>query len=324
MCRHFAYLGPEVALQTLLYAPPHSLIHQSYAPRRQRAGLLNADGFGVGWYPTGAAAGGPPARYRRAVPIWGDVNLADLARVTRSGAVLAAVRSATPGFPVQEGANAPFTAGRWLFSHNGALPGWPACIAAVAPDLDPATLARQNTVTDSTFLWAVILERLEGGEDAAEVVRSVAATARERTGGRVNLLLHDGARIVATAAGDTLCYRQGVHPGPDGTAVPGVIVASEPFDDADGWVDVPEGALLVATAGHVAVGRLADPQPTEPRSTETRSAEPRSAEPHSTETRCAGPPPEAAPHPSGPARPAPGPGPAGPAGLPSRSFSEIP
>src|SRR6201996_6259817 len=94
MCRHLAYLGPAVPLRSVLTDPPHSLYRQSWAPRRQAHGTVNADGFGIGWY----AAGDPvPARYRQGVPIWGDPSLADLARVIRSGAVLAAVRSATPG-----------------------------------------------------------------------------------------------------------------------------------------------------------------------------------------------------------------------------------
>jgi glutamine amidotransferase len=49
MCRHLAYLGPPVPLGRLLLDPPHGLLHQSWAPRRQRNGALNADGFGVGW-----------------------------------------------------------------------------------------------------------------------------------------------------------------------------------------------------------------------------------------------------------------------------------
>jgi glutamine amidotransferase len=245
MCRHFAYLGPPVPLHALLFAPPHGLVRQSYEPRHQRHGLLNADGFGVGWYPCGAET---PARYRRSVPIWGDENLVELARVTSSGAILAAVRSATAGHPVQEGASAPFAAGRWLFSHNGALPGWPESAAPLAASLSFAALARQHTLTDSTLLWALLLDRLERGEDPAAATAAVTASARALTGGRVNLLLHDGQRIVATTAGDTLCYLQGAHPGPDGRPVPGVIVASEPFDDSDGWVDVPPDHLLVATA----------------------------------------------------------------------------
>ncbi|PLW72317.1 class II glutamine amidotransferase, partial [Streptomyces sp. DJ] len=53
MCRHLAYLGPAVALREVVTDPPHSLLRQSWAPRRQRHGTVNADGFGVGWYADG-------------------------------------------------------------------------------------------------------------------------------------------------------------------------------------------------------------------------------------------------------------------------------
>src|SRR6185437_6495742 len=129
MCRHLAYLGPPASLRSLLIDPPHSLYRQAWAPRLQQHGTVNADGFGVGWY----AAGEPvPARYRRAVPVWGDPSLPDIARVTRSGAVLAAVRSATEGTALGEAAAAPFGAGPWLFSHNGLLDGWPGAAAVIA------------------------------------------------------------------------------------------------------------------------------------------------------------------------------------------------
>ena len=118
MCRHLAYAGPPVSLKSLLIDPPYGLYRQAWAPRMQRHGTVNADGFGIGWY----ASGDPvPARYRRAVPIWGDPSLPDLARVTRSSAVLAAVRDATVGTALGEAAAAPFASGSWLFSHNGLL-----------------------------------------------------------------------------------------------------------------------------------------------------------------------------------------------------------
>ena len=131
------------SLRSLLIDPPHSLYRQAWAPRLQRHGTVNADGFGVGWYADGDPV---PARYRRAVPIWGDPSLPDLARVTRSGAVLAAVRSATAGTALGEAAAAPFASGPWLFSHNGragrlagrrAGGGWRA-----APSEPPAAVAR--------------------------------------------------------------------------------------------------------------------------------------------------------------------------------------
>ena len=43
--------------------PPHSLVEQAWAPRWQRHGTMNVDGFGVGWYADGDPV---PARYRRA------------------------------------------------------------------------------------------------------------------------------------------------------------------------------------------------------------------------------------------------------------------
>ena len=109
MCRHLGYLGPAVPLAALVHDPPHSLERQSYAPADMRGGgTVNADGYGVGWYP---APGGPAVRYRRAGAIWSDENLARLSRVVVSGAVLAAVRSATVGMPVVDTACAPFTDG---------------------------------------------------------------------------------------------------------------------------------------------------------------------------------------------------------------------
>lgn len=123
MCRHFAYVGEQVCIKSLLLDPPHSLVEQAWRPRRQRHGTMNVDGFGIGWY----AEGDPiPARYRRTGPIWSDDCLPDLARVTRTNAMLCAVRSASVGTDPGASAAAPYTDGRWLFSLNGALVGWSA------------------------------------------------------------------------------------------------------------------------------------------------------------------------------------------------------
>src|SRR4030081_3274682 len=94
MCRHLAYLGPQATLRSVITAPPYGLLGQPGAPRQQKHGTVNAAGLGVGWY---ADDDPVPARYRRAVPMWGDASFADLARVTRARALLAAVRSATDG-----------------------------------------------------------------------------------------------------------------------------------------------------------------------------------------------------------------------------------
>src|SRR5258708_29268240 len=84
---------------------------------------MNVGGFGVGWYSGGDPV---PARYRRTGRIWADDCLADLARVTRTGGMLCAVRSASVGTDMGPSAVAPYSDGRWLFSLNGALVGWSA------------------------------------------------------------------------------------------------------------------------------------------------------------------------------------------------------
>lgn len=244
MCRHLAYLGRPRPLRDLLTDPPHSLLRQSWQPRRQANGLLNADGFGVGWY----ADGDPmPARYRRERPMWTDRSFLDVARVVRSGAVLAAVRSATAGMAHGEAAVAPFSSGRYLFSHNGAVTGWPTSIVELTSRLSVPDLLAMEAVTDSALLWQVVWQRLEDGERMAEALGNVVRLAASTAGGRLNLLLTDGRGIAATTWGDTLSWRADAG---------GVVVTSEPYDDEPGWVDVPDRSLLVASPDGVDVTPL--------------------------------------------------------------------
>lgn len=252
MCRHLAYLGMRATLRTLLIDPPYGLYRQSWAPRRQRHGTVNADGFGVGWYAPDDPA---PARYRRPVPIWGDESFADIARVTRASAVLAAVRCATEGTDLGTAAVAPFASGAWLFSHNGVLDGWPASAAGLAATLPPAALLGLEARVDSALLWALVRHRLERGVPPAQALAdTVLALRTAGVTGRFNVLLTDGRVIAATAAGDTLWHRSG----PAGSFV---VVASEPGDDEAGWTEVPQGCVVTATRQQVSVAELAQVMP---------------------------------------------------------------
>ncbi|ALV53582.1 ergothioneine biosynthesis protein EgtC [Streptomyces althioticus] len=249
MCRHLAYVGPAEPLGALLVGPPHGLYRQSWAPRRQRHGTVNADGFGVGWY----AEGDPvPARYRRAGPIWADLSFTDLARVVRTEALLAAVRDATLSGADAEAAAAPFASGAWLFSHNGAVPGWPGPLAPLAAALPAEDLLSLEARNDSAFVWALVLARLRAGDAMgqalADTVAEVAAAAPEA---RLNLLLTDGAAVAATAWGDTLWYL--ARPGG------GTVVASEPYDDDPRWQEVPDRTLLAASRTDVLLTPLKEP-----------------------------------------------------------------
>ncbi|MBT2507415.1 ergothioneine biosynthesis protein EgtC [Streptomyces sp. ISL-98] len=249
MCRHMACLGPEVPLGDLLVKPAHGLYRQAWAPRLQQHGTVNADGFGVGWY----AEGDPvPARYRRRGPMWADASFADLARVVRSGAVLAAVRDATEAGADGEAAAAPFASGPWLFSHNGALKGWPGSAAPLAATLPAAELLTLEARCDSGLVWALVLHRLRDGDELGQALSdTVLELAEAAPGSRLNLLLTDGETVAATTWGDTLWFH----------AESGrrTIVASEPYDDDPHWREVPDRTLFAATRTDVLLTPLKEP-----------------------------------------------------------------
>ncbi|MGW2407106.1 ergothioneine biosynthesis protein EgtC [Streptomyces sp. NPDC001739] len=249
MCRHIAYVGPPVPFGQIVLEPPHGLYRQSWAPRHQKYGTVNADGFGVGWY----APGDPvPARYRRAGPIWADDQLPDLARVVRTGALLAAVRDATVAGPDAEAAAAPFAGEGHLFSHNGAVAGWPHSLAPLAAGLPPAELLRLEARCDAAFVWALVRHRLTRGDELGDALAdTVAAVAGAAPGSRLNLLLTDGTTIAATSWGDTLYH----------LAIPGGgrVVAAEPYDDSPHWTEVPDRTLLRATRTDVHLTPLKEP-----------------------------------------------------------------
>jgi glutamine amidotransferase len=248
MCRHLAYLGPPATLRSVIIDPPYGLYRQAWAPRQQRHGTVNADGFGIGWYAPGDL---DPVRYRRAEPIWGDESFADVARVTRSGALLGSVRCATVGTALGAASVAPFASGRWLFSHNGVVDGWPQSAAGLAATLPAVALLGLEARVDSALLWALVRYRLDRGLAPAEALAdTVGALRAAGVTGRFNFLLTDGQLIAATAAGDTLWYR---------LSGPTVVVASEPGDDEPGWTEVPGDSVVTATARRVDVTPLSAP-----------------------------------------------------------------
>jgi glutamine amidotransferase len=229
VCRHLAWLGRPRTLASLVLEPPSSLLVQSYAPRRQRYGTVNADGWGVGFFAPGRAG---PARWRSSRPLWADPSFASVAPVLSAACVVAAVRSATVGMPLEESAVAPFTDGRWLLSHNGRVD------RAVLPPVRDA----ESTV-DSALLAALVFGR--GLDDLGTTVREVGAA---DPSARLNLLAADGTRLLATTWGDTLS----VLATDDGTAL-----ASEPWDDDPGWTDVPDHHLVEVTPDGLTLTPLA-------------------------------------------------------------------
>src|ERR1700712_3308464 len=176
MCRFVAWLGEPRTLETLLLDPPFGLLRQSYAPRRQKHGTINADGFGVGWYSARRPA---PARYRTPLPLWSAESFASLAGVVESGCVLAGVRSASVGMPVETTATPPFTAGGFLFGHNGFVPD-AAALRALLPDGSVP-----ESRVDSALVWTLVQDRLSAGAGLGAALVDVVDSIAERTAGRL-------------------------------------------------------------------------------------------------------------------------------------------
>jgi len=219
MCRHLGWLGEPRSIASLVLEPPSGLLVQSYAPRRQKHGLMNADGWGVGFYSPDVPEGAP-CRWRSAAPLWGDASFASVAPALSSDCVVAAVRSASIGMPIEPSASAPFTDGRWLLSHNG----------LVDRTVLPLSSKAESTV-DSALLAALIFER--GLDALGDTIVEVAAA---DPNARLNILAANGSQLRATTWGDTLSVLRRDD---------GVVLASEPYDDNPGWQEIPDRHLVV-------------------------------------------------------------------------------
>ncbi|MGU3497704.1 ergothioneine biosynthesis protein EgtC [Mycobacterium sp. C31M] len=225
MCRHLGWLGEPVTVSSLVLEPASALLVQSYSPRYQKHGTMNADGWGVGFFDQGVR------RWRSDKPLWGDTAFASVAPVLRSGCIIAAVRSATVGMPIESSASAPFTDGDWLLSHNG----------VVDRSVLPATRDAESTV-DSAVLAAHIFDR--GLDDLGPTVAEVGAA---DPNARLNILAGNGSRLLATTWGDTLFVTERTD---------GVVLASEPYDDDPSWRDVPDRHLVEVSGAGVTLTPL--------------------------------------------------------------------
>jgi gamma-glutamyl hercynylcysteine S-oxide hydrolase len=226
MCRHLGWLGADASVSSLVLEPPYGLRVQSYAPRQQKHGLINADGWGVGFFDSEV-----PRRWRSASPIWGDTSLESVAPALRSHCVVAAVRSATVGMPIDVSATAPFTDGQWLLSHNG----------IVDRTVLPLTSSAES-VCDSAMLAATVFAL--GLEALGETIAQIGSLDR---GARLNILAANGSRMLATAWGDTLSILRRDD---------GVVLASEPYDNDSAWEDVPDRHLVEVTPDRVTLTAL--------------------------------------------------------------------
>jgi glutamine amidotransferase len=287
MCRFVLYRGRPIALASLLTDPENSLIHQSFASR-EREEPLNGDGFGVAWYLP--EIGPDAAQFRMITPAWSNENLRHLARMTRSGTVLAHVRAASAGLSVTETNTHPFVWGRWAFMHNGEIAGFSAIRRPLLDRLGAEAYGMIQGTTDSEHLFGLFLERLGRADQPRPEERMAAALAGAigdalalaRAAGvgeasTVNVAVSDGPCAVvcrftdgAAANAPSLHLHSGKHYHcaagiprllDAATGEHAVIVSSEPLTDDPEWSVVPPNhAVLISADRAVEVRPM--PRPT--------------------------------------------------------------
>ena len=250
MCRLLGYLGSPVQLDRLLYKPDHSLIMQSYQPREMTAGLLNADGFGVGWYHPHRQT--EPFIYKNTLPIWNDVNLPNLSRYVESGCVLATVRSATAGLAVDLSNCQPFQHSQLLGMHNGFIEGFRQTLyRPICDRLSDTAYQLIQGSTDSEHIFALLVDELLSDPNvsltaALRQTLNILTELGEKyeTPFSANLIVTDGQQMVASRFAShtpipTLYWLRD-----DQSALPGsVVIASEPLFPGD-WSLLPDRSLL--------------------------------------------------------------------------------
>jgi ergothioneine biosynthesis protein EgtC len=249
MCRLLGYLGSPILLNYLLNKPEHSLIVQSYQPREMTAGLLNADGFGIGWYH--AKKDTNPFTYKNTLPIWNDINLPNLSRYIESNCIIANVRSATPGLAVDLNNCHPFDYEQLLFTHNGFIENFRQTLyRPMRERLSDRAYQSIKGSTDSEHIFALLIDELEASVDSNleiglhKTLLSLDLLARSQwVTVSANVIISDGHRLVGcrfahNTATPSLYWLRDDPNFPDA-----VLLASEPLFQGN-WIACPERSIL--------------------------------------------------------------------------------
>jgi predicted glutamine amidotransferase len=254
MCRFLAYRGEPVFLSSLVYAPAHSLVHQSLYAQEAKTGT-NGDGFGLGWY----GERSEPGVFREIRPAWSDENLRSLCQQVRSGLFFAHVRASTGTASTRANCH-PFVHGRYLFMHNGQIGGYARLKRRVEAMIPDDLYESRLGTTDSEALFLAALASGLDRDPLGAMARTLGAVRSMMTADGITEPLRftaaytDGESLYAfrwacDASPPSLYYREGAC---------GLTVVSEPLDGrAEGWREVPKGGALIARPGQpLAIERM--------------------------------------------------------------------
>ncbi len=192
-----------------------SQVHRSLLAAENALGAQSnqhPDGWGVAFYVDGS-----PHVTRNPITAMGDQLFHRLSGVVSSQTVVAHVRKATRGDKTVLNCH-PFQYGRWVFAHNGDVPGFErhrlALVDRIAPDLQRFILGE----TDSEVIFFILLTELRAHGplvaprsvvELASAVRRMTSTVRElcdtpMSAASLTVLVTNGETLVAAQGGKEL------------------------------------------------------------------------------------------------------------------------
>jgi ergothioneine biosynthesis protein EgtC len=256
MCRLVAYLGKPIRLERVISEPEHSLVVQSYRPAEMTSGVVNADGFGVGWY--NRALDATPCVYKSPSPIWGDQNLSALSHHIASECIVANVRSATPGQAVDHSNCQPFSFGPLLFMHNGYIENFRSILMRQMRDvLHDDYYAAIAGSTDSEHIFALLLHFLHGRPLSLQTMATaIAETSDQLLQWATAKGIHLALNLVLTNGEYVITSRYASKPPApslyytiNNALFPqAAVIASERLSVSPDWSVVPEGSIVAFDA----------------------------------------------------------------------------
>ena len=249
MCRLLGYIGSSIPLDYILSKPEHSLIVQSYQPLEMNSGVVNADGFGIGWYHPEKNT--EPFIYKNVIPIWNDVNLSSLGRYVESDCILGYVRSATTGQAVDMSNCQPFKFEQLLFIHNGKIDNFKQTLMRpISEILSDVAYKSIKGSTDSEHFFALFLDEYlknPGGtlEQALQsaLLKLAELAKSHQVSASVNIIISDGKRLIAARFASGIECPSLYWTRDDLNYPKSVIIASEPIFKGD-WHRFSEQRIL--------------------------------------------------------------------------------
>ena len=275
MCRLLAYLGQPILLEDIIIKPVNSLVSQSLHARESTI-PTNGDGFGLGWYDQ--AINTYPGLFTSIFPAWNDRNFLNLSAKIKSSCFFAHIRAASYGSVNNYNCH-PFVNQEWMLMHNGQIDDFITIKRHLRRLLDDDLYQWIAGETDSEHLFALFLQLAKNQDltnlhtclsilqETFAVIDALLAQYVGRNNSSFNIILTDGARLIATRYSanhhlqpESLHYMtatnfqalNSIEPEKHNKKHQSVLIASEKLTDfANEWSIVPKNHALLVDHDHI-------------------------------------------------------------------------